>query len=97
MLFRSARVYGDAWVFGWFPQCVRSDGYTFVRVPTKTGDPVVIAGCQYRTVADYRLHTDEYGDEAKKAETMLILSFLEAQWDARFVKATDPALCEEKG
>ena len=77
----NAWVYGDARVSGPYSIAVRSDGYTFILVPTKEDGsaPYVIAGCEYRTAADYRLHTDDYGLPAKKAETLLILDFLEAQ------------------
>ena len=76
----NARVYGNARVERHYPIAIRSDGYTFIYVPTKgDGEPVVIAGCQYRTIVDYRAHTNDYSDPRKKAETLLILRFLEEQ------------------
>ena len=57
----------------------RSDGWTFVLVPTKQDGPHIIAGCQYLTPEAYRVHTLEYHNEAKRAETLLIIDFLEKQ------------------
>jgi hypothetical protein len=49
-------------------------------VPTKNaGEHVIIAGCQYHTLAGYRAHTADYIDDRKRAETLLILDFLAAQ------------------
>ena len=79
-VYGDARVYGNAQVYGPYPIAVRSDGYTFVLVPTKDdGHLHIIAGCQYRTPADYRVHAEGYTSDAKRGETLRILDFLEAQ------------------
>jgi hypothetical protein len=38
---------------------------------------MIRAGCQYKTIDEYRLHTDSYDNAAKKSETLLILDFAE--------------------
>jgi hypothetical protein len=82
-VYGDALVYGDARVYGPYAIAVRSDGHTFIHVPTsedpKQPNYTVIGGGQNRSLDDYRLHADKYGNEDKKAETLLILNFLEAQ------------------
>ena len=80
-VYGDAQVYGDARVYGPFPIAVRSDGYTFILVPTMPdgSGQKVFAGCQSHTLDGYRTHTKEYSSAAKRAETLLILKFLEAQ------------------
>jgi uncharacterized protein YjbI with pentapeptide repeats len=56
----------------------RSDGYRFDATLTDDGW-MVRAGCQFRTLEDYRKHTEDYGDPMKQAETLAILDYLEAR------------------
>ena len=57
---------------------MRSDGYQFYLTNTDSGW-IVVAGCQRKTIAEYREHVRKYDDEEKRFETDLILDNLEAR------------------
>ena len=56
----------------------RKDGHQFFLVQTNNGRWMIRAGCQYKSISDYRKHTESYENESKKIETNLILDFAEA-------------------
>jgi uncharacterized protein YjbI with pentapeptide repeats len=55
--------------------------YEFFAWRTEQGD-YVKAGCRFLTVAQYRDHAATYSDDAKRAETLAILDFIQARFDA---------------
>jgi uncharacterized protein YjbI with pentapeptide repeats len=57
----------------------RSDGYQFFLVLDESGNWMIRAGCQYRSIQSYREHVKTYDCEDKKTETTLILDFAEAK------------------
>jgi len=57
----------------------RSDGCQFFLALDEDGRWMIRAGCQYRSIEDYRKHTLSYDEESKRIETVLILDFAEAK------------------
>jgi uncharacterized protein YjbI with pentapeptide repeats len=57
---------------------MRSDGYQFYLTNASSGW-VVIAGCQRKTISEYREHVKQYNDADKEFETNLILDNLESR------------------
>lgn len=55
--------------------------YEFFLWSADSGD-LITAGCHAMTIAEYRLHTDEYADKAKCAETLRLLDYFDACWAA---------------
>ena len=78
-VFANAQVSGNALVSKFFPQSIRSDGYTFVYVPMSDGLFHIQTGCRNMTIDEYMNHINTYDCEKKKKETLLILEFLKAQ------------------
>jgi len=60
----------------------RTDGYQFFLVLDESEKWMILAGCQYMSIEDYRKHTESYDSEEKRTETNLILDFAEAKLNA---------------
>jgi uncharacterized protein YjbI with pentapeptide repeats len=60
-------------------RATRSDGYEFLIFQMQEGEPVIRAGCRTFTPTQFRAHTETYGNDAKRAETLRVLDFLETQ------------------
>jgi len=55
----------------------RSDGYEFFTFTLQNGEPHILAGCRWFTIAEFRAHAEEtYPGTAKQVETNQILDFL---------------------
>ena len=63
---------------------LRSDGYDFTLFTLQNGEPHVLAGCRWFTIAAFRAHTNEnYPGTPKHVETNQILDFLAARLAAQ--------------
>ena len=55
--------------------------YEFFLWATDSG-PLIRAGCRTMAPAEYRVHIEDYYDDAKHAETARILDYFDAAWAA---------------
>ena len=66
----------------------RSDGYQFFYTEFD-GEWLVVAGCQKMTLAAYREHIKTYDCKFKRAETKLILDFIEKRYKLYLKKGSN--------
>lgn len=70
----------------------RSDGYIFMLVKTKADEVMVKAGCQFRSLGEYRRHVRGYftrvptrkAAAAKQKETLAILDLFAVQLKSKW-------------
>ena len=75
-----AKLYGADVVSRLVGRATRSDGYEFFLWKLQDGTERVVAGCQYRTLAEYRAHVRSYSSYTKGQQTGAILAYFETLW-----------------
>jgi Polymer-forming cytoskeletal len=83
-VYGNARVYGNVSVYGNASvskvnlMAVRSDGWCFSVVATKSGEIKIIAGCRYFSISEARTHwINTRGGTRLGEESLLIIDYLE--------------------